>query len=275
MKKILNLILILLFVFSTNAQKINSEKQVELLQFLNKYFSTSSNSNTDIRSFHIFHDTLIIFHGEINENKTYSTSDTTLIGLDQIAKIKLLSGKGKDGSAGMGLEFIPAKNKQLQKNEPVTPNGKISSQQLASTSGTINQKMAGQSAGVFVGNDNAPGGSPKVRIRGITSINSNSNPLYIVDDVPISNINTINPDDIASMEVLKDASATAMYGVRGANGVIIIKTKRGDDTNVIPDEIIKQKELSFALWTFGQKAIELKNSKEGKKINALLKSAKS
>ena len=113
-----------------------------------------------------------------------------------------------------------------------------------------------------------------MRIRGITSINSNSNPLYIVDDVPITNINTINPDDIASVEVLKDASATAMYGVRGANGVVIIKTKRGGDDEVIPEQLIKQKELSYVLWTFGDKAIEIKKTKEGKKLIELLKSSK-
>ena len=132
--------------------------------------------------------------------------------------------------------------------------------------------MAGQSAGVHVGNDNSPGGSPKVRIRGITSVNSNNNPLYIVDDVPISNINTINPDDIASIEVLKDASSTAMYGVRGSNGVVIIKTKRGEDSDAVSEEINNKKEQSYVLWAFGAKATELKNSKEGKKINSLLKS---
>ena len=271
MKKVLNLILILLFASTTNAQQINSEKEVELIQFLKKYFS-SSNSNTDIRSFHIVENTLIIFHTVINENNTSSSSDTTLISLDQVEKLSIETGKGQDGTLGVGLKFTALKNKQLLKNQPVTENGKINPDQLASTSGTIVQKMAGQSAGVYVGNDNSPGGSPKVRIRGITSINSNNNPLYIVDDVPISNINTINPDDIASIEVLKDASSTAMYGVRGANGVVIIKTKRGEDTDAVSNEINNKKDQSYLLWAFGEKAAELKNSKEGKKINSLLKS---
>jgi len=272
MKKVLNLILILLFASITNAQQINSEKEVELLQFLKKYFSTSSNSNTDIRSFHIVENTLIIFHTVINENNTTSSSDTTLISLDQVEKLSLEKGKGQDGSLGAGLKFTAVKNQQLLKNQPITENGKINPDQLASTTGTIVQKMAGQSAGVHVGNDNSPGGSPKVRIRGITSVNSNNNPLYIVDDVPISNINTINPDDIASIEVLKDASSTAMYGVRGSNGVVIIKTKRGEDADAVSEEINNKKEQSYVLWAFGEKAAELKNSKEGKKINSLLKS---
>ena len=272
MKKVLNLILILLFASITNAQQINSEKEVELLQFLKKYFSTSSNSNTDIRSFHIVENTLIIFHTVINENNTTSSSDTTLISLDQVEKLSLEKGKGKDKSLRLGLKFTALKNQQLLKNQPNTENGKINPDQLASTTGTIVQKMAGQSAGVHVGNDNSPGGSPKVRIRGITSVNSNNNPLYIVDDVPISNINTINPDDIASIEVLKDASSTAMYGVRGSNGVVIIKTKRGEDADAVSEEINNKKEQSYVLWAFGEKAAELKNSKEGKKINSLLKS---
>lgn len=271
MKKIFSLILCSLIAIASNAQQVNSHDEITLLKFLNNYFSISSDTKKDIRSFHIFHDTLIIFHSAINESNTTTTNDTTLIALEDIAKINVLKGKGKDGSTGVGLEFIPNKNKQLQKGEAVAPSSKINPQQLASTNGTINQKMAGQSAGVVVGNDNSPGGNPKVRIRGITSVNANSNPLYIVDDVPISNINTINPDDIASVEVLKDPSSTAMYGVRGANGVIIIKTKRGDETNVIPEELVKQKELSYVLWTFGEKAIQLKDSKEAKNINALLK----
>jgi len=273
MKKLVSFILISLLAFTAHAQEINSDKKIEFIQFLNKYFSNSSNSNTDIRSFHIVENTLIIFHTVLNENNTTSSNDTTLISLDQVEKLSLEKGKRKDGSLDVGLKFTAFKNQQLLKNQPVTESSKINPDQLASTSGTIVQKMAGQSAGVHVGNDNSPGGSPKVRIRGITSVNSNNNPLYIVDDVPISNINTINPDDIASIEVLKDASSTAMYGVRGANGVVIIKTKRGEDNDTVSNEI-NNKEQSYLLRAFGEKATELKNSKEGKKINSLLKSLK-
>ena len=67
-----------------------------------------------------------------------------------------------------------------------------------------------------------------VRIRGNNSINSSNEPLYVVDGViGVSNINLLNPSEIESLEVLKDASATAIYGARGANGVIMITTKRG------------------------------------------------
>ena len=274
MKKTISLVLISIISFGAYAQKLNSEKELEVLRLLNKYFASISTPNSDLRSFHIFHDTLIIFHSSIIEGKTVTTNDTTLIALEQIGKLNLIKGKSNNELAGLGLEFIPLKNSQFKKGEPVSPNSTITDQQLASTNGTLIQKMAGQSSGVFVGNDNSPGGTPKVRIRGISSVNANSNPLYIVDDVPITNINTINPDDIASVEVLKDPSSTAMYGVRGANGVVLIKTKRGGEEEVIPNELQKQKELSYVLWTFGDKATEIKKTKEGKKLIELIKSIK-
>ncbi len=91
------------------------------------------------------------------------------------------------------------------------------------------EALQGRAAGVeIVQSSGSPGGSPTVKIRGITSLNAGNSPLYIVDGVPITgNINVVNPNDIQSMEVLKDASASAIYGARGANGVIIITTKRG------------------------------------------------
>ncbi|RAV28145.1 SusC/RagA family TonB-linked outer membrane protein [Sinomicrobium soli] len=91
------------------------------------------------------------------------------------------------------------------------------------------QALAGRAAGVNVStNSGRPGGNTNVRIRGNNSINASNGPLYVVDGViGAGPINYLNPNDIESMEVLKDASATAIYGARGANGVIIITTKRG------------------------------------------------
>lgn len=92
----------------------------------------------------------------------------------------------------------------------------------------VSQALQGKVPGVDVSiNSSAPGEPAKVRIRGISSINSSLDPLYVVDGVIGVNANILNPNDIASVEVLKDASATAIYGARGANGVIIITTKRG------------------------------------------------
>src|SRR5690606_36852524 len=110
------------------------------------------------------------------------------------------------------------------------------------------QLLAGKVAGVqVVQSSGEPGGGISVNIRGMGSINASNSPLYVVDGFPIDNsvtvggtganftgmksarnpLNAINPNDIASIEVLKDASATAIYGSRGANGVVMITTKRG------------------------------------------------
>jgi TonB-linked SusC/RagA family outer membrane protein len=91
------------------------------------------------------------------------------------------------------------------------------------------QLLQGRVAGVFVTqSSNRPGAEPTVRVRGDRSISASNNPLYVIDGIPTSDgFNDINPNEIVSMDVLKDASATAIYGSRGANGVIIITTARG------------------------------------------------
>ena len=89
--------------------------------------------------------------------------------------------------------------------------------------------IEGAVAGVTVSTTSSmPGSTPNVQIRGVNSINASTSPLNIVDGIPFDgNINYINPNDIASMEILKDASAVAIYGTRGSNGVILITTKKG------------------------------------------------
>ena len=93
----------------------------------------------------------------------------------------------------------------------------------------IAQALIGEVSGVTVTRTNGrPGASATIRIRGFSSIEGNSNPLYVVDGIPYTgDINSINPNDIASTTILKDASATAIYGARGANGVVVLTTKRG------------------------------------------------
>lgn len=93
----------------------------------------------------------------------------------------------------------------------------------------VSEALAGEVAGVRVINTTGqPGTEATIRIRGIGSVNGNRDPLYVVDGVPYSgSISAINPADIASTTVLKDAAATAIYGARGANGVVVINTKNG------------------------------------------------
>ena len=97
----------------------------------------------------------------------------------------------------------------------------------------ISNALAGAVAGVQIQSSNGqPGTSAKVRIRGVGSINAGTDPLYVVDGVPYDgDLSSINPADIESMTVLKDAASTALYGARGANGIIMITTKKAQTGN--------------------------------------------
>ncbi|MGF7230201.1 SusC/RagA family TonB-linked outer membrane protein [Arachidicoccus sp.] len=109
----------------------------------------------------------------------------------------------------------------------------------------ISSALQGRVAGVSVSNSSgAPGADVKIRIRGANSVNYSNNPLYVVDGIALgsANFSQLNVDDIASMEILKDASATAIYGSRGANGVVIITTKKG---KISPPEVTYKGFLSF------------------------------
>ncbi len=93
----------------------------------------------------------------------------------------------------------------------------------------VAELLRGKSAGVQVSlNDPSPGGKSSILIRGQNSILGNNEPLFIVDGIPTDNINGINSEDVKSIEVLKDASAQAIYGARASNGVILVTTKRGE-----------------------------------------------
>ncbi|WP_347157752.1 SusC/RagA family TonB-linked outer membrane protein [Pontibacter chitinilyticus] len=92
--------------------------------------------------------------------------------------------------------------------------------------GQVTSMLQGRAAGVTVLGSGQPGASQQVRIRGFNTFGNNS-PLFVVDGVPTQNINDLNPNDIASMQVLKDAGSASIYGSRAANGVVIITTKKG------------------------------------------------
>jgi TonB-linked SusC/RagA family outer membrane protein len=87
--------------------------------------------------------------------------------------------------------------------------------------------LQGKVAGVQITNSGAPGSSPEIRIRGTGTVYGNANPLYVVDGVWYDDISFLNPQDIENISVLKDASSEAIYGVRAANGVVLITTKKG------------------------------------------------
>lgn len=106
--------------------------------------------------------------------------------------------------------------------------GMVSQEDLEQPTFNTLQSLRGKVSGVNIfTNSGSPTGSNRVVIRGVGTINASSSPLYVVDGVVMENIDMLNPNDIESIEVLKDASSTAIYGARGANGVILITTERG------------------------------------------------
>jgi TonB-linked SusC/RagA family outer membrane protein len=117
------------------------------------------------------------------------------------------------------------------------------------------QQLQGRAAGVVVTNtDGAPGGNTTVRIRGSNSITGGNSALVVIDGFQGGNLSAINPNEIESVEVLKDASATAIYGSRGANGVILITTKKGKAGAPVVDYT-----YTFGLQNLGHK-IDLMNA---------------
>lgn len=127
----------------------------------------------------------------------------------------------------------------------------VSSEEIESrTEGDVGRILSGKASGVAI--TNSSGSSPKVTIRGLASVSSGTEPLYILDGVPTNTdpTNTLNPEEIDGVQVLKNTSATALYGSRGANGVIIITTKKGRETH--------QKEIQAFNEEVAQK-IELKS----------------
>jgi TonB-linked SusC/RagA family outer membrane protein len=118
----------------------------------------------------------------------------------------------------------------VEKKNLTTAVASVDAKKLTEQSSTTNiiQGLQGKVAGVSIfQNSGKPGGSPTIRIRGTGSINASNDPLYVIDGIVGADPNTIDPNIVASVDVLKDAAASAIYGARGANGVVIITTKEG------------------------------------------------
>ena len=121
---------------------------------------------------------------------------------------------------------------------------------VKSQQSNVAQALAGKVAGVQLTNTSGqPGQSPEIRIRGFSSLNAGNGPLWIVDGMPYSgDLNNLNPNDIESMTVLKDAASNALYGARGANGVVMITTKKAKSKEAV---------ISFdAKWGVNSRAVK-------------------
>jgi TonB-dependent SusC/RagA subfamily outer membrane receptor len=147
----------------------------------------------------------------------------------------------------------------------------IRKQDISSAATSVEQALAGRVAGVEVNNANngLAGGTATIRIRGAASVTNNRQPLFVLDGIPVSgDINhLVNVHDIERIEVLKDAAATALYGSQGANGVILIVTKRGRDTryqySTIPYKLKNMEDVEYLQ--------ELKAARKNEKLHTYQK----
>lgn len=146
-----------------------------------------------------------------------------------------------------GIDEVVVVGYGVQKKSDITGAiTSVKSEEIAKTASlNVANALQGRASGIQVtANSGTPGGSVKVRIRGVGTI-GDANPLYVIDGFPAGDMNSINPNDIESIEILKDASASAIYGARGANGVILITTKTGKkgEAKVTYESYFGQQEL--------------------------------
>lgn len=157
------------------------------------------------------------YGAETEEGVTVRDGETTTVDLTMQARAQ-------------GLEEVVVVGYGTQRRSDLTGSvASVDTDEIAAQPvSQLSHALQGRAAGVEVTNTNAePGGGVRVRIRGATSISAGSDPLYVVDGVAGANINDLSPQDVESIDILKDASSTAIYGARGANGVVVITTKSG------------------------------------------------
>ncbi|MEJ2113694.1 MAG: TonB-dependent receptor plug domain-containing protein, partial [Flavobacteriaceae bacterium] len=227
MKAKINLILIFLFSISTFAQNITITGEVTSTEDgmpvpgVNVIvLGTSRGVSTDFEGLY----SILVHQGEVLEFSFIGLKTTTVtVGNQTVINVSM----EPDVEA---LDEIVIVGYGTQKKADLTGSiSTVSTEAIEKTpASNVMQSLQGKVAGVQIVSTGSPGDSPKVRLRGLGSYqDSNGNPLYVVDGMFYSNIDFLNSKDIESLTVLKDASSSAIYGVRAANGVIIIKTKTG------------------------------------------------
>ncbi|MEE3448182.1 MAG: TonB-dependent receptor plug domain-containing protein, partial [Bacteroidales bacterium] len=223
MKKILSLLTLMLMTTCLFAQKITlkgtvADKNGEILigaVVLEK--GTTNGTITDVDGNY----TITVSEGAVMECSMLGFETTQIqLAPDQRVLNFVLQEDTKDIEEVVVIGYGTAKKSDLTSSI-----SSVSSDDITSfNSGNAMNALQSKVNGVQITSTGAPGATPRVIIRGVTTVNG-SNPLYVVDGMPVGdNINFLNPDDIESMEVLKDASASAIYGTRASNGVVIITT---------------------------------------------------
>ncbi|WP_412467510.1 SusC/RagA family TonB-linked outer membrane protein [Pedobacter sp. KLB.chiD] len=127
-------------------------------------------------------------------------------------------------------EVVAIGYQKIRKSDVTGAISSVKASEMNLTSPTVGQALVGKVAGVQVSQTSgAPYSGTKIRVRGIGSINASSDPLYVIDGYPAGNNVSINPEDIETIDILKDAASAAIYGSRASGGVVLITTKRGQD----------------------------------------------
>ena len=200
--------------------KIKDSKTGEFMQGVNvQIVGTSTGTITDSKGEFSLEVTgpdqilSISFIGYVTQRIT--VQNQAMINIDLVANVSV-------------LDEVVVVGYSTQQRQDIS--GSISVVDVANTtvgpSQQIGKQLQGRAAGVTIVSTGQPGAAPIVRIRGVNTFGDN-NPLYVIDGVPTQDVNTLNPPDIESIQVLKDAAAASIYGSRASNGVIIITTKRG------------------------------------------------
>lgn len=182
---------------------------------------------------------------EVAVNGRDEINMTLLLNLQELSEVVVV-GYGVQKKSDVTGAIVSVKSEDIEK----TPSLNVAN------------SLQGKAAGVTVtSNSGTPGGSVKVRIRGVGTI-GDANPLYVVDGFPTSDIYYLNPGDIESIEVLKDASASAIYGARGANGVILVTTKKGQKGG---------SKITFTSYAGTQELVNQPNVLSGPQYHELMK----
>lgn len=189
-----------------------------------------------------------IIGASVLENGTQNGVATDLDGhftieVQQGAKLKIsyIGYKNKEVKASNGIKITLEEEANMLNEVVAIGYGSVKRKDVTTAVSSVSAKdlstrpivsaaagMQGKAAGLQISQANGqPGASPTIRVRGTTSLNGSNDPLYVVDGVPMTNIDFLPADDIDNIQVLKDASSAAIYGSRAANGVIIIGTKQG------------------------------------------------
>ena len=164
-------------------------------------------------------------------------------------------------------EVVMIGYQKMRKSDFTGSIASVKASELNVSAPTAGQALVGKVAGVVVSQtDGSPYASPKIRVRGVGSINASTDPLYVIDGYPAGNDLYINPNDIESIDILKDAASAAIYGSRASGGVVLITTKRGKegkghleyDVTYGVDQLAKKVKLLNA-QQFGQLVIDGRN----------------